>query len=80
LTHGEPPPPHQPKSPQAVARAETHRVLNRSMDELRRIQNERRFGFEILGAGFNTADPAEKRRQRIKSNAGKKDSAVCKAC
>jgi hypothetical protein len=35
------------------ARLETHRILKRSMDELRRLQNERRFRFEILAEGVD---------------------------
>jgi uncharacterized protein YchJ len=38
------------------ARLETHRILKRSMDELRRLQNERRFRIEVLPEGFNTGD------------------------
>ena len=38
------------------ARLETHRILKRSMDELRRLQNERRFRIEVLPEGFNTSD------------------------
>jgi hypothetical protein len=61
------------------ARAETHRILKRSMDELRRLQNERRFRLETLLAGVDTGDlglasykdlmpamAAEKRWQRLK--------------
>jgi hypothetical protein len=40
----------------ARARLETHRILKRSMDELRRLQNERRFRIEVLPEGFNTYD------------------------
>jgi hypothetical protein len=38
------------------ARAEAHRILKRSMDELRRLQNERRFRVEVLPVGFNLDD------------------------
>ena len=38
------------------ARLEAHRILKRSMDELRRLQNERRFRVEVLPEGFNTDD------------------------
>ncbi len=38
------------------ARAEAHRILKRSMDELRRLQNERRFRFEVLLEGVDTGD------------------------
>jgi hypothetical protein len=61
------------------ARAESHRILKRSMDELRRLQNERRFRFEVLLPGVDTGDlglasykelmpsmAAEKRWQRLK--------------
>ena len=61
------------------ARAETHRILKRSMDELRRLQNERRFRLETLLQGVDTGDlglasykdlmpamAAEKRWQRLK--------------
>jgi SEC-C motif-containing protein len=61
------------------ARAEAHRILKRSMDELRRLQNERRFRFEVLLPGVDTGDlglasykdlmpamAAEKRWQRLK--------------
>jgi hypothetical protein len=61
------------------ARAETHRILKRSMDELRRLQNERRFRLEVLHEGVDSGDlglasykdlmpamAAEKRWQRLK--------------
>jgi hypothetical protein len=61
------------------ARAETHRILKRSMDELRRLQNERRFRLEVLLEGVDSGDlglasykdlmpamAAEKRWQRLK--------------
>ena len=37
------------------ARLETHRTLNRTMAELRRLQNERRFRIEILLPEFDTS-------------------------
>jgi hypothetical protein len=37
-------------------RTEAHRILKRSMDELRRLQNERRFRIEVLPEGFNTEE------------------------
>jgi hypothetical protein len=61
-------------------RREAHRILKRSMDELRRLQNERRFRIEVLPEGFNLDDlgltsykelmpamVAEKRWQLLKS-------------
>jgi len=38
------------------ARLDTHRILNRSMTELRRLQNERQFRVEILPADFNATE------------------------
>lgn len=38
------------------ARLDTHRILNRSMTELRRLQNERQFRVEILPAGFDSTE------------------------
>jgi hypothetical protein len=37
-------------------RAEAHRILRRSMDELRRLQNERRFRIEVLDDDFDTTN------------------------
>ena len=61
------------------ARAETHRILKRSMDESRRLQNERRFRLDVLLPGVDNGDlglasykdlmpamAAEKRWQRLK--------------
>jgi len=61
------------------ARLHTYRILQRSLAELRRLQNERRFRIEILADDFDTSDlglasykdlipamAAEKRWQRLK--------------